>query len=83
MHANTLLRKVLDLFKIFLTGKFFKDLSEVRTIMNAGTQNGIKVFPKEKEQNTRISVVIPTFNESGFIENPILSLKAGSTLTMK
>ncbi len=46
--------------------------------MNAGILKRHKNLPTEKEQNTKISVVIPTLNESSFIENPILSLKAGS-----
>lgn len=78
MRANTFLKRVLDLFKLFLTGRLFKELIEVRTIMSAGTQYGYKIIPAELERKMRISVVIPTLNESSFIQNPILSLKAGS-----
>lgn len=77
MDVGMFLDRVYDLLKIFLTGRIFKELHEVKSKMNASTQKSHKIFLKEKEQKTKISVVIPTLNESSFIKNPIISLKAG------
>lgn len=76
MDVGLLLKKVYDLFKICLTGRIFKELYEVKSKMSASIQNPHKVFLMEKEHNAKISVVIPTLNESSYIKNPILSLKA-------
>jgi glycosyltransferase involved in cell wall biosynthesis len=78
MDAGLFLKRVRDLFKLFLTGRIFKELVEVKSKMKATTKNWHKIFLTEKEQHAKISVVIPTLNESGYIKNPILSLKAGS-----
>lgn len=78
MDADLFLKRVRDLFKIFLTGRIFKEVYEVKSKMNASTKNWHKISLKEKEQNAKISVVIPTLNESGYIKNPILSLKTCS-----
>ena len=75
MNARLFLQRVRDLFKIFLAGRIFKELFEVKSKMNASTQNSHKAFLTEKEQKAKISVVIPTLNESSYIKNPILSLK--------
>lgn len=77
MDAGLFLRRVRDLFKLFLTGRIFKEVYEVKSRMNASTKNCHKILPKEQEQNAKISVVIPTLNESDYITNPILSLRAG------
>ena len=76
MNARLFLQRVRDLLKITLTGRIFKELYEVKSKMNASTHNSDKVFLTEKEQKAKISVVIPTLNESSYIKNPILSLKA-------
>jgi len=75
MNARLFLQRVRDLLKITLTGRIFKELYEIKSKMNASTQNSHKVFLTEKEQKAKISVVIPTLNESSYIKNPILSLK--------
>src|SRR4030042_1344618 len=76
MDVGLFLERVRDLFKIFLTGRIFKELYEVKSKMKASTQHSHKVFLGEKEQKAKISVVIPTLNESSYIKNQILSLKA-------
>jgi len=66
------------LFKILLLGKLFLELNEVKYKMNMAAQN-LHKFPLAKEgENLKISVVIPTLNESSYIKKPILSLKANS-----
>ena len=76
MDLDLLLKRVHDLFRIFFTGRIFKELYEVKSKMNASIQNSHEVSLMEKERNAKISVVIPTLNESSYIQNPILSLKA-------
>jgi len=76
MRIDLLLKRTTDLFKIFFTGKIFKELSEVKSKMRVSVQNPHKLFLVEEEQNAKISVVIPSLNESKYIKNPILSLQA-------
>jgi glycosyltransferase involved in cell wall biosynthesis len=76
MDASLLLKRTLELFKLFLTGRIFKELNEVKHKMNASNQNSHKRLLMEKEQNLKISVVIPTLNESSYIEKTILAIKA-------
>jgi glycosyltransferase involved in cell wall biosynthesis len=78
MDTDLFLKRVRDLFKIFLTGRIFKDVYEVKSKMDASTKNWHKISLNGKKQNAKISVVIPTLNESGYIKNPILSLKTCS-----
>ena len=78
MDTGIFLRRIRDVLKILLTGRIFKELNELKSKMNASTQNSHEASPPKNEQKTRISVVIPTLNESSIIKNPILSLKAGS-----
>lgn len=74
MKSYVFLERVRSLFKIFLSGRIFKELQEIK--IKASTQNPHKILLMEKEQKAKISVVIPTLNESAYIKNPILSLKA-------
>jgi glycosyltransferase involved in cell wall biosynthesis len=76
MKAGLLLKRLRYLFKIFLTGRIFKELYEVRSKLIDSIQDSNEVFLMGKEQAAKISVVIPTLNESSYIKNPILSLKA-------
>ena len=78
MDFRLLLVRVLDLFKICLTGRIFKELNEVKSKMKASIQNPQKLPLAEKGQTAKVSVVIPTLNESSYIKNSMLSLKAGS-----
>jgi glycosyltransferase involved in cell wall biosynthesis len=78
MDTGLFLRRIRDVLKILLTGRIFKELNELKSKMNASTQNSHEASPPKNEQKARISVVIPTLNESNIIKNPILSLKAGS-----
>jgi len=78
LDVGLFLKRVHDLFKIFFTGRIFKELNEVKSKMNSSIQNSQKVFLTKKKQNVKISVVIPTLNESSYIKNPILSLKTSS-----
>src|SRR4030042_849528 len=75
MNAHLFLRRFRDLLKIVLTGRIFIELHEIKLKMNASTQNSNKIILTEKEQRTKISIVIPTLNESSYIKNSILSLK--------
>jgi glycosyltransferase involved in cell wall biosynthesis len=76
MNVSSLLERTFDLLKIALTGRIFKELNEVKRKMKASTQSSHTTSLTEKEQNSKISVIIPTLNESSYIKNPILSLKA-------
>ena len=76
MDPRLFLKRTLELLEIFLTGRIFEELREVKSKMKASTQNSHGGFLNETEQNARVSVVIPTLNESSYIKNSLLSLKA-------
>lgn len=77
MDTGIFLRRIRDVLMIILTGRIFTELNQLKSKMNASTQNSHETSPPKNEQK-KISVVIPTLNESDIIKNPILSLKAGS-----
>jgi glycosyltransferase involved in cell wall biosynthesis len=74
MDFDLLLRRIQDVIKMVLTGRIFKEISEVKSNIRAIAQDPHKLQRIEKEQNVKISFVIPTLNESRYIKNPILSL---------
>lgn len=75
MDRRLLLQRTPDLYKVFVTLKIFKELNEVKRKIIA-FQNLKQNPPSEDKQNSKISIVIPTLNESEYIKNPILSLNA-------
>lgn len=76
MKAYLFLRRGYDVFKMFITGSLFRELNEVKYKMNVAAQNLHKSPLVKEGENLKISVVIPTLNESNYIKKPILSLKA-------
>ena len=72
------LERVLDLFKICLSGKIFKEVSEVKSKMQTFMTSTQEARLVDEEQPAKVSLVIPALNESNYIMNPLQSLKAGS-----
>jgi len=62
-----LLKRILDLFKIFFHGKIFKELWDVKSKMHTFMISSQEARLTEEEQPAKVSLVIPALNESNYI----------------
>lgn len=71
------LERLLDLFKIFFSGRIFKDLRKIKSRINTINVAARIPLSLKEGQSAKISLVIPTLNESHHIMNLLRSLEAG------
>ncbi|MGD0494754.1 MAG: glycosyltransferase [Candidatus Bathyarchaeia archaeon] len=74
---DPLIERVLDILKMLLSGRLIKEIRQVKLkIKNCMTAEQDQLSDRTG-QEMKVSIVIPTLNESKFISNPLKSLQAG------
>ena len=63
---------------MFFSGRIFKELHEVKSKIDACREATEETLLLNQEQNVKVSVVIPTLNESEYMVNSLQSLEDGT-----